>query len=179
MVRQLVLGGDVLDGLVVVDGTLDVLAHHHCLCLAVQFVGVENLGVEVVHHDFCLCLDSLRVALHGLTYLFLSLFVVVFRIFLDAFNDLVVTLVGGIVGQHVKNKAFLNGLLHTVEVEGIELTLLSSLAVYVFPSESLQGLSLWGSGEGKIRAVGTHLAFLHQFLYQLVGVCSTCVGILL
>ena len=98
VVRQLVLGDDVLDGLVVVDGTLDVLAHHHCLCLAVQFVGVENLGVEVIHHDFSLCLDGLRIALHGLTYLFLCLFVVVFRIFLDAFNDLVVTLVGGIVG---------------------------------------------------------------------------------
>ena len=62
MVRQLVLGDNVLDGLVVEDGTLDVLAHHHCLCLAVQFVGVENLGVEVIHHDFSLCLDSLRVA---------------------------------------------------------------------------------------------------------------------
>ena len=179
MVRQLVLGDNVLDGLVVEDGTLDILAHHHCLCLAVQFVGVENLGVEVIHHDFSLCLDSLRVALHGLTYLFLRLFVVIFRIFLDAFNNLVITLVGSIVGQHVKNKTFLDGLLHTVEVEGIELALFSSLAVYVFPSESLQGLSLRGGSEGKIRAVGAHLAFLHQFLYQLVGVCSTRVGILL
>ena len=69
-------------------------------------------------------------------------------------------------------------MLHTVEVEGVELALLPSLAVYVFPSESLQGLTLWGSGECKIRAVGAHLAFLHQFLYQLVGVCSTRVGIL-
>ena len=179
MVRQFVFGDDVLDGLVVEDGTLDVLAHHHCLCLAVQFVGVENLGVEVIHHDFSLCLDSLRVALHGLTYLLLCFFVVIFRIFLDAFNDLVVALVGGIVGQHVKNKAFLDGLLHTVKVERIELALLPSLAVYIFPSESLQGLSFWGGSEGKIRAVGAHLAFLHQFLYQLVGVGSTRVGILL
>ena len=65
------------------------------------------------------------------------------RIIFRGFNDLKAGVIGHIVLEHIQNKAFLNGLPHTVNVERMK------AAVLIFRAEQFQRLVLGRCGKGK------------------------------
>ena len=141
--------------------------------MALKFMVAVHLGIEVRKHHFCFGLDGLGLSFHVAAQHLLGTLGFVFRIALDAFGEFVVTAVGGVVSEHVQNESFLDGLLHAVEVEGME------LAFFILCAEALQGFFLGRCGEGEVGAVLTHLTVSHQLLQQGVGIASVLVGIFL
>src|SRR5690606_29609321 len=73
----------------------------------------------------------------------------------NRFIQLIVTTVGSIIGQYVKNKAFFDGLFHRIQVEWTE------TAVRIADAEAFQGRRLWGGSKGKIGSVSAHFTDFH------------------
>ena len=173
LVGHAVLGHQLLQRVVVHDGTLNILRHHHRLGLTLQFVVAEYLGIKVVEHHLSLGLDGLGVAFHKAAQQSLCLLIVIFRVFLYALSQFVVASVGGVVGQHIQYKSLLDGLLHAVQMEGVE------GAVVVLRAKALQRFFLWGSSKGKVATVPAHLSVLHQLLQQGIRVATVLVSVFL
>src|SRR5690606_31660793 len=123
--------------------------HYHGLCPATDLVAGMGAGVL---HDYLNLLRYLIVVegnktsqrSRGLTAWY-------FRVILHLLDQLVITLVAGVVGQHVMDKALFNGLPHTVVME-------RSFAVSSWLVEHGHGLELGGSGErekAQVRLFGT------------------------
>jgi len=63
--------------------------------------------------------------------------------------------ISGVIRQHVEDEALLDGLAHTVQVEGLE------LAIRALPAEKLKRLRFGRSGEGEDRKVRQTSALFH------------------
>ena len=133
----------------------------------------EYLGIKMGQHDVRLCLNGLRLTFHRFAKQLLGFRVVVFRVVLYAFGQLVITSVGGVISQHIENKAFFYGLLHTVKVERME------FAILTFRSKPFECFFFGRGCKCKIGAVGAHFAVFHQLLQQFVCVDSFTIFVFL
>ena len=159
--------------MIVHDGTFNILRYHHRLGLTLQLVVAEYLGIKMCQHHLRLGFNGFGIALHIAAQQLLCAFIIIFRILLNALAQFIVAAISGIVGEHVQNEAFFNGLLHAVEVEGTE------FSFCVFLSESFQRFFLGRSCEGKVATVRTHLSILHQAFQQYFRICISGVFIFL
>ena len=150
--------------------------YDHHLTLAADFVAGGSK--EGLHDDFRLLADILRVQRGVLADETCGLAAGHFLVLLGGADELAAGLVRGVVLQHVKDKALLNSLPHTVHVEGVP------LAVRPLFAELLQSGILRRGGKGKEREVIV-LALAQDFLHQLVlgivgfGVQFLLLGVLL
>ena len=80
-----------------------------------------DLRREVLHAEGDLLADGVWVQFDKGLEQILRLALVVARVVLDLLQQPPIGLVGGVVGQHVQDKALLDGLAHAVAVEGLEL----------------------------------------------------------
>ena len=129
LVGTVALGQQLLDGKEVIDGTLYTIAYHHAPCLTAYLVA--HAPVEVFHHDACLLLYRFGTALHPCTELLGGLVLVKHGVCLGILQYLVEAVVSGVILRNVKNKPFLYGLFHAVEVEGTMPFLSIRLDVFV------------------------------------------------
>src|SRR5262249_8359185 len=58
LVRALALLKITANGVEILDGAVDAARHNHSPCLAADLTQINDLFVEVVHHDFGLHLDG-------------------------------------------------------------------------------------------------------------------------
>ena len=136
-----------VDGIVGLDAAWDARGHHHCAGLSVQLLLSDDLLMEVIHHHGSLLGDDIRIPLDKGTQFFLGALFVEHRIVLDLLGNLVPAVNRRIVFQDVKDEAFLNGLLHGVNMER---PVLDFAILFIWRSENLLGLVLWRRGERKI-----------------------------
>ena len=134
MIRQFFLLGNTLQCIVIADGALNVLGHHHRFSFSFQFMVAIDLGIKVVQHHFSLSSYRLWFSFHQSTQESLCLCIVVLRILLYTLTQFIIALVSGVVCQHIQDKALFYRLLHAIQVIGIILT------VSMFGSKSLQSL---------------------------------------
>ena len=150
-VGALALRQVVPDGVEVTDGSLDAARHHHGPRLPADLVQAGHLLVEVVHHDLRLEADGVLVILHVAAQLLPGPLGVELRVSLHHLDEPIVAVHGRVVLQHVDDEAFLDRLLHGVDVEwempGVP-------ALWRRVAEDFQGLVLGGGGEGEVAGVG-------------------------
>ena len=122
--------------------------------------------MEVVHHDFGLHADGVLVVLDVAAQLLPGPLGVELRVALRRLDQPVVAVHRRVVLQHVNDEAFLNRLLHAVDVERE----MSDLLPGGFRrAEYLQRLALWGRREGEVAGVGQELLGLHQPVDLVLG----------
>jgi hypothetical protein len=119
----------------------------------------------LLHHDARLLVDGIAVRLHVAAELLLRLAGVELRVPLDRLDQPVVAAHGRIAEKHVQDEAFVDGLLHAVDVERAML----DLAVFLerLPEE-LQRLVLGRGGEGEVAGVRQELLGLDQAVDQVL-----------
>ena len=115
--------------------------------------------MEVIHHHGSLLGDHIRISLDKATQFFLGALFVEHRIVLDLLGNLIPAVDRRIVLQDVKDEAFLNGLLHGVNMER---SVLDFAILFIWCSENLLGLVLWRRGERKIARGLYELPALHN-----------------
>ena len=156
----------------VADGAFDISRHHHGLGFALQLFGLPDAGCEVIDHDLGLHINGLGAGFNKGFQLLLGLGGIEQRVVLHRLLHLVVALVRGVLLKHVEDELFLDGLLHGIQVEGVELAV-SSLA-----AKLLQRGRLGRGGERKVAGVLAHLALIHRrqnlvlHVYRLVTVLT-------
>ena len=99
------------------DGALDAVGHHHRPRLAPDLPKPDRLLMEVVHHDFGLVPDRALVVLHVAAQLLTNPLCVELWVALHRLDQPVVAVHRRVVRQHVDDEAFLDRLLHAVDVE--------------------------------------------------------------
>jgi hypothetical protein len=119
----------------------------------------QDLGVEVVDHDLGLEPNSVPVALNVGPQLLRRSPGVELRVVLNGLDQLVVAVDRHVVGQDVDDEAFLDRLLHRVDVER---TMRRLPGIVVGRAEDFQRLVLRGRGERKVTGVGQHLLGFHE-----------------
>ena len=65
--------------------------------------------------------DGFGIALHSTSQFFLCSLIIVFGIIFYALGEFVITTIGGVVGEHIEDETLFDGLLHTIEMERMEL----------------------------------------------------------
>ena len=107
----------------VADGAFDIARHHHGLGFALQLLGLPYAGREVIDHDLGLHLNGPWAGFYKCFELLLGLGGIEQRVVLHRLLYLVVALVRGVLFQHVEDELLLDGLLHGIQVEGVELAI--------------------------------------------------------
>ena len=107
-------------------------------------MGAEDLGVEVRKHHLCFGHDGLGLALNIAAKHLLGTIFIELRVILNALCEFVITSVGSIVDQHIKDESFLDGLFHAVKVERVE------FPFQVFVAEALERFTLWRGCECEV-----------------------------
>ena len=110
-----------LKRLTVFNGTLPGCGNHHSLGHTAQFC--HDRGAEMLHDHLHALGNVGLVQFHKAGDLPLRLCGLTPWIFFDFLIDLIEGIVCRIVLQHIQNKAFLNGLLHGIHMEGLTLAL--------------------------------------------------------
>ena len=100
----MLLFGYFLQGIVISDGTLNVLRHHHCLGQSLQLMVTVYLRIEVIQHDLCLGGNGLGITLHHMAQQLLRPFIVILRILLNALGQFIIAFVRRVVRQHIVSK---------------------------------------------------------------------------
>ena len=116
--------------------------------------------MEMIHHDFGFFTNGMRIGFHIFAQLFLSLLGVKKRISFYSLHQSVEAFDRRIVLQHIKNKAFLDGLLHGVTMERMMLDLPVRLRIRI--TENLQRLVFGSSRECKVTGIAQHFVAFHQ-----------------
>ncbi len=132
--RVAFLGNILVEGLLVLHRVEAAGSNHHGLSLAADLVLGEV--AEVLDHDLGLLGDVVRVKAHEAGQGPGSLSLFHFGIVLNGFDQPVVSLVGDVISEHVKDETLLDGLAHTVKMEGLW------FAVRALRSKDLQRLIL-------------------------------------
>ena len=94
----------------VVYRSLDTGSADHAACLSTNLLCDRSM--EMLYHDFSLLFHGLWLTFHIIVEFLHGLFTVKFGIVFNRFLDAVITTVCCVVLQHIKDKAFINGLLH-------------------------------------------------------------------
>ena len=128
--------------LLVADGVQPGGGGHHRLGPAVDLVAY--VAAEVLDDDLGLLREVVLVQADELRDRGLGLRRVVRRVVANGLFDVPVRLIGDVVGEHVEDEAFLDGLAHRVQVERLVLA-----GGGVEPPELLQHPALWRRGEGE------------------------------
>ena len=144
----------------VLDGAHDAAGNDHRARLPADFLLGDDLVVEVVHHDFCLLTNGVRVSLNIGFELALRFFVVEFGVVFYGLDEVVITMIRRVVSQHVEDETFLDGLLHCVAVERTVLD--GPVRLWVGFTEDFEGLVFGRRGERKVARVGKHLPGYHE-----------------
>ena len=137
------------------NGTLHPAGHHHGAGLTADLLFGQHMVVKVVHHDLRLLGNGMLMAFDVTAELLFRLLDVKIRVVLHRLGQVVVTLHRGVVFEHIKDEAFIDGLLHGVAVKRAvfdHLTLRPGFA------KDFQGFVLGRGGERKIAGIGEHLA---------------------
>ena len=162
-----------VDRIVVFDTSRNAGRNHHRTSLAAQLLLGNNLLVEMLHHHSSLLCDNVRIALDEGTQFFLRTLLIKHRIILDRLHELVPAVNGCIVAEHIQNEAFLNSLLHGVDMEW---AMLDFSVLFIGNTKHLLGLILRCGCEGKVAGRRDELTSLHHgidfvFIIRFV-VCS-------
>ena len=144
------------DGIVELNRTDDTGGDDHSTGLATDLMCTDDFVQKVIDNNQGFLLNGLGLAFHECTNLFGCLILVEFGIRLNGFKDFIIALVWCIVTQDIHNKAFLNGLFHSILME----RLVPNLAIRALHgcSKHLQCLVLWRGRESIVIHVGSHLA---------------------
>ena len=145
-VRVSLLLGIVLKSLTVLHSALSGCGDDHCLCHAAEF---GHYGCAEMLHDDLHPLGNVRfMQLHETGNLSLCIDCFAPRVFFDFLVDLIESVISRVVLKHIKNKSFLNGLLHGIDMERFTLTFC------VQTTEQLNGRRLRCGSESKHGHVG-------------------------
>ena len=155
--------------MVVADGGFDVLGDDHGARLALELFAIDHFGNEVVEHDLGFGLDGAGVVLDVGAQLFLGFGAIEYWVIGDGFLDFVVAAVGGVIGEHIEDEAFFNGLLHGVKMEWMK------AAIGLLIAEFFQRGIFRGGGESEVRSVASHFACAHGFEDLVLGVLGVAV----
>ena len=72
--------------------------------------------MEVLHHNGGFLMDRIAIGFHIIPENCLGTLFIEFGVILDGFRQLIIALHRGVILQNIQNEAFLNGLLHGVNV---------------------------------------------------------------
>ena len=126
----------------------------------------DYLLVEVVNPDLRLEADGVVVVLDVAAQFLAGTLGVELRVSSHRLDEAVVAVDRRVVLQHVDDEAFLDRLLHGVDVEwempGVP-------ALWRRVAEDFQGLVLGGGCEGEVAGIGQQLLALHQPVYLVLG----------
>ena len=136
----------ILKCLAVFDRTLSGSGDDHCFCHTTEFR--HNRSAEMLHNDLYTLCNVCFVQFHKTGNLSFRISSLAARIFFDFLVQLIEGIVSGVVLKHVENEAFLNGLLHRVNMECLTLTFC------VQATEQLNGRRLRCGSESKHGHVG-------------------------
>ena len=125
-----------------------------------------HLLVEVVNHDLRLEADGVVVVLHVASQLLAGTLDVELRVSPHRLDETVVAVDRRVVLQHVDDEAFLDRLLHGVDVEW---EMPDVPALWRRVAEDFQGLVLGGGCKGEVAGVGQQLLALHQPVDLVLG----------
>ncbi len=100
------------NGKEVTNRRFNIARYHHSLGLPLELLWPHDLLQEVADHDIRFDPDGFFMSFHIGPQLLLSLGAVKQRVISDRFLDLVVALVGGVIGQDVEDETLLDSLLH-------------------------------------------------------------------
>jgi hypothetical protein len=137
-IRALALPQVALDRVVVLDRPRDAAGDDHRTGLPADHARSEHMVVEVVDHDFGLEPHGVVVALDVAAQLLVRASRVELGIGFDGLDEPVVALDRRVVGEHVEDEAFLDGLLHRV---GVKRAVLGLAALRVGLAEDLASCS--------------------------------------
>ena len=159
LVRAVPIGKAFVYGIIVLNAAGNAGRHHHCPCLAVNFLLGNYLLMEMLNHHGGFLFDG-----EGGTYdktpkFLLRPFFVEHGVILDGLHQAIKAVDGCIVGEYIENESFLNGLLHGIDMEG---TMLDLAAFGVRDAEGFEGLVLRGGSKGKVTGVFEELSPLHH-----------------
>ena len=140
------LGNVILKSLTIFHSTLSGCGDNHCLCHPTELG--HNGCAEMLNDDLDTLCNVRIMQLDKTGDLSLGVRCLAARIFLDFFIDLIEGVVSRIVLKHIENKAFLDSLLHRVNMECL------TLAVRIDPSEQLQCGRLRCCGKREHRHIG-------------------------
>ena len=112
------LGKTPIHGQLVADGVQAGTGHNHCFCPTAYFA--LGLAREVLNHNLHLLVYGVRMQVHEGPEQVRGFGFIVARVVLNGLEQPPIGFVGGVAFQHVQDEPFLDGLAHTVEVEGRE-----------------------------------------------------------
>ena len=135
----------------VLDRPLDTACDYHGPGLAADLILTDNLFEEMVHHDLCFIANRFVMGFDILPDLFSCPFHVELGVALHRLDKPVVAINRGVILQHVQDKPFLNGLLHSVTMERPVLCL---IADPVWNPEHFESLVFRRRSESEITRVG-------------------------
>ena len=141
----------------VFNGVDDAGGDYHCFGLPANLFGFNHLIKEVLNHNFCFLADAVGVAFYVLAQPLVGPPAIELGIVFYFLEDFVIAVVGGVIFQHVHDKAFFDGLLHGVNVERVIFA-----GQRMLHAKGLQGSVFGRGGEGKVAGVGQHLLTVHQ-----------------
>ena len=156
-----------LEGIEILDRTLDAIADHHCPCLTADLALGDHLLVEMIHHDLGFKPDGVVVAFHIPPQLFLGLLGVKLRIVFHLRHQLVIAIDRRVGLEHIEDETLLHRLLHRVTVKGPMFHLALAVGRERFP-EHLERLVLGSCGKSEVAGIGEHLARGHMPLDRLI-----------
>src|SRR5262249_35256416 len=122
------------NGLKIVDRSLHAPGDHHGPSFTADKLTIDDLFVEVIHHDLRLQPYRVSMALDVVAQLLLGALRVVFRIIRNRLHELVITVDGRVVLEDVLDEALINRLFHRVGMERSEFLL---TPVHVWRAEDL------------------------------------------
>ena len=154
--------------MIIFDAARDACGHDHGACLAANFSSCEHLLVEMLDHHGGLLRDGVGISLDEGAKLAPRTLSVEHRVVLDRLHDAVERVDGGVVLENVEDEAFLDRLLHGVDVERLPLlravVTCHGLARTVehLLAEHFERLVLRRRREGEIAGVLEELSAFHQ-----------------
>ena len=118
LIRAVPVGQTLGNGIVHFNATGNTGRHHHGARLAAQFLSGNDLFVEMVYHHRRFLGNDIGIPFDKGAQFLLSPLLVKHGVVFHLFDNLIPTVDGHVILQHIQDEAFLNGLFHGIDMEG-------------------------------------------------------------
>ena len=147
LIRAVPVGKTLGNGIVRFNATGNTGRHHHGARLAAQFLPGNNLFVEMIDHHRRFLGNDIGIPFDKGAQFLLSPLLVKHGIVFHLFGNLIPTVDGHVILQHIQDEAFLNGLFHSIDMEG---PVFNFAVFFIRRAKYLFRFIFWGGRKGKI-----------------------------
>ena len=153
--RTMTLLQQTADCLIILNSPADGAGYNHCSRFSADLTLCNYFTMEVLHHNGGFLMDRIAIGFHIIPENCLGTLFIEFWVILNSFRQLIIALYRGVILQNIQNEAFLDGLLHGVNI--VRRRLVGPIRLRNFFPEHLQSFILWRCREGKIARILYHL----------------------